>query len=121
MGAITNLVFNAIFILNFKSIGAAIATTIAETVVTAVQMYFIKNEFDTKEILKMSLKYIIAGLIMFITIFLLNKTIFDNLSTISRMTLDITIGIIVYLLGLFLLKDEFLIKNINRIKLRGSK
>lgn len=121
MGAITNLVFNAIFILNFKSMGAAIATTIAETVVTAVQMYFIKNEFDTKEILKMSLKYIIAGLIMFITIFLLNKTIFDNLSTISRMTLDITIGIIVYLLGLFLLKDEFLIKNINRIKLRGSK
>lgn len=121
MGAITNLVFNAIFILNFKSIGAAIATTIAETVVTAVQMYFIKNEFDTKEILKMSLKYIIAGLIMFITIFLLNKTIFDNLSTMSRMTLDITIGIIVYLLGLFLLKDEFLIKNINRIKLRGSK
>lgn len=121
MGAITNLVFNALFILNFKSIGAAIATTIAETVVTAVQMYFIKNEFDTKEILKMSLKYIIAGLIMFITIFLLNKTIFDNLSTISRMTLDITIGIIVYLLGLFLLKDEFLIKNINRIKLRGSK
>ena len=121
MGAITNLVFNAIFILNFKSIGAAIATTIAETVVTAVQMYFIKNEFDTKEILKMSLKYIISGLIMFITIFLLNKTIFDNLSTMPRMTLDITIGIIVYLLGLFLLKDEFLIKNINRIKLRGSK
>lgn len=119
MGAITNLIFNAIFIPEFKSIGAAIGTIIAETVVTGLQLYFIRKEFNTKEILKISLKYLMSSLAMFIVLCLLNRTILNNIGMISRIMIDITVGIAVYLLGLTVLKDDFFIKNIKKIKLRN--
>ena len=52
-GAIVNVILNFIFIKLFKSIGASIATVIAEFVVTGVQLYLVKNEIKLKEIIKL--------------------------------------------------------------------
>lgn len=115
-GAITNLIFNLIFIVRFQSIGAAIATTIAETTVTGLQFYFIRKEYDLKLIFKMSFKYIVSSIVMFITVLFVNKIILNNLGIVTRMALDVLIGTITYLIILIILKDEFLIKYVEKLK-----
>ena len=60
-----------------------------------------------------------SSLAMFIVLCLLNRTILNNIGMISRIMIDITVGIAVYLLGLTVLKDDFFIKNIKKIKLRN--
>ena len=46
IGCIVNCVFNLLLIPKLLSIGAAIATVIAEFSVTAVQAYFVRRDFD---------------------------------------------------------------------------
>ena len=54
VGAIINFIFNYILINYMKSIGAAIATVVAEMSVTLVQLYFVRKDFNLKEIFKLS-------------------------------------------------------------------
>ena len=53
-GAIVNFLLNIILIIKFKSVGASIATVIAEITVTSIQIYFIRKEFDINNIIKIS-------------------------------------------------------------------
>ena len=115
MGAVCNLILNFIFIFKFKSVGAAIATTMAEVVVTSMQCYSIRKEFELKEIFKKSFKYIISSIIMFIIIFLTNKILLNSFDLKIRMILNIFLGIIVYLFILVVLKDDFVLKCAKRI------
>ena len=116
-GAIVNLIFNLILIKYWKSIGASIATVIAEFTVTGVQLYFVRNEIKIKEILKLSYKYFIASLIMFIWS-LLVRNIFNN--SILTICTQVAISIIVYFSILLFMKDKFLINAINE-KIRRKK
>ena len=115
LGAVTNLIFNFIFIPKFLSVGAAIGTVIAEIVVTAIQLYCIRKEYNIKEVLCMSIKYIISAFMMLIVILVLNKVILCNVSVVERMIIDVVMGIGIYLVSLIVLKDEFIKKLINRI------
>ncbi len=113
-GAVTNFVLNYFLIQKFQAVGAAIATVIAETVVTAVEFYFVRKEFKFREVLKLSPKYFIAGTVMFIIVSLLiNTTIFSRSITI---VLSSGIGALVYGGMLLLLKDEFLLNTIKSVK-----
>jgi len=114
-GAITNLIFNFIFIPKLMSVGAAIGTIIAEVVVTSFQLYCVRKEFNVKEVFGMSIKYVVSALIMFVGIILLNKFILTNVSVVLRLALDVFVGIAIYCTGLLLLKDEFFIKLIKRV------
>lgn len=109
-GAVTNLIFNFIFIPMFMSVGAAIGTVIAETMVTAVQVFCIRKEFDLKKVLKMSVKYILSSVIMFILIIILNNYVLNSIGRVSRMAIDVLIGILAYIGILVLLKDSFVLK-----------
>lgn len=106
-GSMINLIFNFIFIPKFFSIGAAIGTIFTELTVTTMQIYFIRKDFDIKEILKMNLKYFITALFMFVIIIGINKFILLNFSHILRMIIDIVLGIVIYLTILIILKDSF--------------
>ena len=64
-GAIVNFILNLSLIGRYGALGAAIGTVIAETAVTSIQLYFVRNDFDLKEILKSSKNYVIASLLMF--------------------------------------------------------
>lgn len=109
-GAVTNLIFNFIFIPRFMSVGAAMGTVIAETVVTAVQVFCIRKEFELKNILKMSIKYIISSIMMFLLIMILNNYILSSIGRVSRMAIDVIIGVMVYLGMLIILRDSFVLK-----------
>lgn len=121
IGALINIVSNFIFIPKLLSIGAAIGTIIAETSVTLVQFYCIRKEFDIKEILIMSFKYLISALLMLVSIILLNELVISNLTVLLRIGIDVIFGAIVYFITLIILKDEFIKKIINKmIKHKGE-
>ena len=115
IGALTNLILNLALIFKFQAVGAAIGTVIAEAMVTIVQLYFIRNEYNIKNILKMSLKYLISSIVMFLIILCLNKYLLNNMAVLKRMVLDIGIGLITYIGVLIILKDEFVIKYVKKL------
>ena len=117
VGALVNFVLNMILIKLMGVYGAAIATVIAEFTVTAVQLYFVRNDFDIKEILKSSKNYLFSALIMLVVCVLISKIM------VGRMTLIITqviVGGLVYLGVLAFLKDK-LLRYIIRLVTRKAK
>lgn len=121
IGAITNLVLNFIFIPKFLSIGAAIGTVIAEVTVTGVQFYCIRKEFNIREILTMSFKYLLSALIMLIVITILNSFILTKYSALFRIGMDVVCGMTIYLLVLIILRDQFINKLINKVLKQKNK
>ena len=115
IGAIINLILNFMFIPKLLSIGAAIGTVVAETTVTAIQLYFIKDEYNIKEIFIMSVRYLISAIIMFIVMMILNRILLRNISVISNIIINIFIGIGIYCTSLFIMRDKFFIELIKRI------
>lgn len=105
MGAIINFLLNIVLIKNFASLGASIATVIAEGTVFAVQMYMIRKEFNLWDIIKWSKNAIISSIVMFVVAYLVG-TLFAN--QLIGMGIQIIVGIIIYFLMLILLKDAFL-------------
>lgn len=110
IGAIVNFILNFILIKYYKSSGAAIATVVAEFTVTAVQCYFVRKDFDLKEIFKSSFNYIISAIIMMMVCIFIDKVM------IGRMTVILTqviVGVITYFGILFVLRDKFLMDILN--------
>lgn len=112
-GAGVNFIFNLIFINLYGAIGASIATVLAELTVTGIQMFFIRREINVKQIIRISKRYFIIGIIMYIISAFIGKIISNNLTSIIIQCL---IGICVYVIGLIISKDEFLFQGIKVIK-----
>lgn len=112
-GAIVNLIINFILIKPFGSLGAAVASVIAEFVITVLYLYFARNVIKIKDIVKKSLKNIFASIIMILVVVELKQIL--ALSTIN-LCLVILAGIIVYGIIALILRDEFLIYVIDKIK-----
>lgn len=112
-GAITNFILNVILIPKFKHYGAAMASVIAEIVVTVI---LIKN---TKKVFKLDIKlnfYIsifISSVVMGIVVYMINVYISNFY---IALILSIIIGVIIYILGLILQKNDFINFIINKIK-----
>lgn len=118
-GAIINFIMNACLIWKFGAIGASIGTVIAEFTVTAIQMYFVRKDFNLKEVFKLSKNYLISSIVMFIVCLFIGRFINNNLiSTIVQ----VTIGGLTYGICLLILKDSFIFEVLDRIKnkIRGN-
>ena len=113
IGAIINFILNLILIKKYKSIGASFATVIAELSVTITQFILIRKEINIKKVFKMSYKYLLASISIFIISSVIGLLIKNNLMSLA---LQILTSSIVYMLILILLKDVFLLENINKIK-----
>ena len=113
VGSIVNFIFNMIFINLWQSIGASIATVIAEFTVTGIQFYLMRKEIKLLDVLKMAKKYCIAGIIMFCISIMIGILIKDNLLSII---IQIGISAIVYIGILLLMKDELVLEGIEKIR-----
>lgn len=115
-GATINFVLNIILISKFYSYGAAIATVIAELVVTLVMLSFIRKDIRFGTVIHKSWKEIISGFIMFVVCSFIGMSLkpsFINTGII------IVVGIMVYCISVILLRDSFAIQLINTfVKLR---
>ncbi len=104
IGSIINLILNIPLIIFFKSIGAAIASIIAEVVISYL---YIKNcpYINSIYIFKMIWKKLISGLVMLLLVYLLGKYMPIN-NIYILLFIQIIFGIIIYFVFIFVLKDE---------------
>jgi O-antigen/teichoic acid export membrane protein len=112
-GAVVNFALNLFLIPMMQSIGAAIASLIAEITVTAVQFYIVREVFSAIQILRLSLKYLASGLFMFIATYLLSYYLKPS---IIHTFIIIVIGCGLYFGLLLFLKDSMLMMATNKLK-----
>ncbi len=112
IGAVTNFCLNMVLIYFFKSIGAAIASVTAESVIAVVQLIIVRRELSPVQVLKEGIHYFIAGIIMVFVLIPITKFLTPSIFHSIVIALS---GAIVYLGILLLEKDEFLISNIKMI------
>lgn len=105
LGLIINFFLNYILITYYDSVGASIATVISELIVVIAQLYVIRKDIKTKEVLKLSIPYIFASLIMF-AITMIEGFVLET--STKTLIIQIISGGLVYVLMLWILKDEFL-------------
>lgn len=113
LGAVTNLVLNIVFIKLWWSIGAAIASVVAELVVTTTMGIVVRKEINIIKILISSIKYIISGIIMFISLYFISNYFS---SSILNSFILVIIGIFIYFMLLLILKDSFIYNFLKIIK-----
>lgn len=112
VGLIVNFILNWILINLWDSVGASIATVISQLVVDLLQIRNIRYEISFKELLKLSIKYLLSGIVMFIACLIVKQ--FITAGNFVSMVVQIIVGVIVYFGMLLVLKDEFLFMFLNR-------
>ena len=112
VGAIVNVLLNLVLIHFFNGVGAAIASVIAETVILLIQLKYFKEQFTILEILKLSIKCLISGIVMFIVVFLLAN--YMSVSIINTI-IQAAAGMITYFIMLIILKYQFLKDILNQV------
>lgn len=112
IGAAVNFVCNMILIPKYSAIGAAIASVVAELVITGIQFVFVKDEISVAKVLVGAWKYLLAGGAMFCLLLLENQRFTPSILNTIVMVLS---GGVVYFAVLFLLRDEFLMGYIKKL------
>lgn len=104
-GAAINFFFNLMLIPRYLALGAAVASVIAETVVTIIQFYKVRKELDISIIFKNSINYFFSGVVMFAIIKIVDSFVgFNNLFTVLCM---VFCGAFSYILILICIRDKF--------------
>lgn len=112
-GAATNFCLNSVLICFWGSYGAAIATIVAETVVSVVMLCYIRKYIRFGQIVLDSWKYLTAGGIMFL---------FEHFSfrcfapSVAHTAFMIITGAAVYFVLLLIMKEEFLYSFFSTVK-----
>ena len=113
VGAIANIILNYFMIPVANADGAAIATVFAELIVIVIQWIYTKKYINTKKIFASFVKKIIAAIIMYLIIEGLERII--NLGYFI-FVIQVVIGVIVYFLILYILKDKEMMDGIRILK-----
>ncbi|MCW3763732.1 polysaccharide biosynthesis C-terminal domain-containing protein [Weissella confusa] len=100
IGAVVNVITNFLFIAKWGANGAALATSISEFSVTAVQLMYIKSTIRRRQLFSTFWKYLLSGLFMF---FIVNRLANIIKMNIGNLVLEVVLGIMVYMLCLFIL------------------
>ena len=109
-GSVVNLILNSILIPMYQSLGASIASICAEFTVMVVQLYIVRTKISISSILKLSSKYFVAGIIMFMSLSLIGKYLKPS---ITSTLLLVVIGFVIYTLTLLLERDRMVKEFLN--------
>lgn len=117
-GAVVNFILNSVLICQFDAVGASAATVAAELSVTFVQCWHVRKQLPMKECLRPLFRYLILGMIMFLTVWGIGKILPRGVVSLGIM---IAVGVAVYFGELLITKDELLMigKNMFRKKQRS--
>lgn len=107
VGASINFILNLLLINIFRSIGAAIASVAAETIIAILQLIIVRKEISVKIVLLSGIKYFIAALIMLLLIVVESNYMRPSIMNTFIMVIS---GAFLYFILLLLLKDYFFIK-----------
>lgn len=103
VGAILNIILNAILIPRLYSIGASIASVMTEFVIFMILLHYSKEYVSSRDLLKMSIKYFLSAAGMFGVIWSISKNLAPSI--MNTFTL-IAIGGTVYIFILVVFKDK---------------
>lgn len=112
LGACVNFILNAVLIFWWQSVGAALASVIAETCIAAIQLFLVRKELSPLKVMKEGVHYYIAGVFMFGIAFVLGNVLSPS---ILHTGIIVIVGVVVYFAVLFIMKDVFFISNIKNI------
>lgn len=102
-GAGINFVLNLLLIKKFYSAGSAVATVIAEVMVTFIQFYLVRKDIKIMKLYKNLIRYNISGLAMFILVVVIGHFLDASYKTTI---IQVLCGILIYIGMLFLLKSD---------------
>ena len=112
VGAITNFLLNLIFIHFWWSVGASIATIVAEATVTLIMAIMVRKEINFLKLFISAWRYYIAGAVMFVACYFVARNLE---SSIINTILIALIGAIIYFVILIILQDKLIINTIKKI------
>ncbi len=93
LGAVINVLLNLIFIPKLGAVGAAIGTLFTELSVAIYQTWCVRRQLEIKKYIKNTLKFMLSGIVMYISIINIGKIIENN---IERMLIQVISGVLVY-------------------------
>ncbi|CAM2792233.1 flippase [Latilactobacillus sakei] len=105
VGAVVNIILNVPLIMWLGTEGAMISTVVSEFSVTLYQFYIVRKELDLLQMMQDTWKYLLSGLMMFITVLTMNIRLpFSML----QLVIQVVIGMVVYIFVLWLTKPNIL-------------
>ena len=110
LGMTVNMLLNVLLIPRFGAMGAVAATLVAELTVSASQYLLVRKLFPPRIFLA-GMKNMLAALAMGAGVWCLA---FFLPSTIWATALEVGAGVVLYFGALLLLRDEFLVENLQR-------
>lgn len=105
IGAVLNILLNLLLIYQFKAVGAAVASLIAEITITVFQFWLVRGQISLVDILKMSKIYLFASGTMGIVLLLIGGYFQP---TIMHTFILFAIGLGIYSVILFVCKEPFI-------------
>lgn len=110
-GAVINIIMNYFMIQRWNSIGAAIATLIAETSIVLLQAYIAHKYIQFS--ITPKLYYVVAGGLIFVTTKSMDLLLEKNIYVLAGQILT---GVMIYVVVLYWNKDEFFMWGIKIVK-----
>lgn len=105
-GSVVNLCLNLLFIPRHGAVGAAVASVIAETIITILYVRHSCGYGNVGMLLRTSGKKVLAGVVMFMVVYAMNVL---TINSIVLLALQVICGASVYGLILLLLRDHWTI------------
>ncbi|QDZ69677.1 flippase [Pediococcus pentosaceus] len=103
LGAVVNIIVNIPFIMLWGALGATISTVLSELAVTGYQLYVLRNQVNYRSLFTDTGKYLLAGFIMFIVVFVVDGKLNSSWTTLI---IEILVGILVYGILLVMMKAK---------------
>ena len=118
VGAVINVITNLFLIALWGARGATLATDISEFAVAAVQLVYILQTISRRKLFGQMWKYLLSGGIMFIITYRLAMIM--NM-TIPNLAIEVIIGAVIYIIGIFILRAPVINQAIALINSRKAK
>ena len=118
IGALVNFGLNLILIPHFMSVGAAVATIVAEVIVTVLHLYYVRDYLNFRSISGNYAKYCIAALCMGAVSYIVGRMLnYAGIKGILLTAMQIIAGVIVYgAITVFVIKDNNVVAKINEVR-----
>jgi len=104
-GAVSDVVLNLILIPHYGATGAAIATLVAESVVTIMLMYFARKYAKLSELFSELWQYAIATAVMCVTVSFVSSIV---VGVLEKVAVGVSLGMIIYGSLLLMLKNKLI-------------
>lgn len=111
-GAAVNFLLNLVLIPRWGAMGATVATVAAEIIITCFYFYLGREYFSIRFIARISMKYLAAGTVMLLCVSTLSKKL---PATMFGSCAEIITGAGVYAGTLFMLRDEFFVRQVREV------